>query len=275
MKPSEFFRIAIKKILSERRVSQKEFAKKIGESPQVFNDYLAGRRNYSEKKEAKIAELLGITHMEVVLFGLEIEKKSSNVEDNRPDYRTQNSLVAPDTKSAKKAEQSLSRLSILAQIPLKNCSGWADCLALWLGVEYDALIGWIENDEIPQPVIKLIADRGYAPSGWLLSEPNQEGRLSETEQRFRALAKLAGVKIGVQWADRLAAKIGVDSLELTQSLYNDKIPPELIQRIEAAGYPAMTWAANQYDQKSRHEEIVELRQRLQALEAKVAKLTDK
>lgn len=77
MNPSDYFRKAVEHLLDEKQMKQLELAKRMKEKPTSINDFIRGRRNFSEKRKEKIAQILGTTYVEMLLLGRELADKEN------------------------------------------------------------------------------------------------------------------------------------------------------------------------------------------------------
>lgn len=74
MNPSDYFRKAVIHLLEEKEMKQLFLAKKMKENPPTLNDFIKGRKNYSDKKKEKIATILGTTYVDMLQLGRELDE---------------------------------------------------------------------------------------------------------------------------------------------------------------------------------------------------------
>lgn len=99
MNPSDYFRIAVSHLLDEKKMKQLELAKRMKENPPTLNDFIKGRRNYSEKKKEKIAVILGSTYVDMLQLGQQLaEDDNGQVVDFREveEQKLFNSFMDPE-----------------------------------------------------------------------------------------------------------------------------------------------------------------------------------
>ena len=69
VKPSKLFGIAVKEILKTQNMTQKRLAEDLTINPILMNDYLKGRKNFSEDRMSLIAGHLDHSILEMLLLG--------------------------------------------------------------------------------------------------------------------------------------------------------------------------------------------------------------
>ncbi len=71
MKTTEIFIKSLNTFFS-KGITQSHLADAIGVARQHLNDFIKGRRNFSEEKKEKIAEVLGMTYVDMLIIGKSI-----------------------------------------------------------------------------------------------------------------------------------------------------------------------------------------------------------
>jgi len=85
METSELFRITLKSVLDEMpRGAQSSLADDLGVDRRYINDFLNGRRSFSESVREKIAEKLGYSYIDFLVMGREmLTERNSNVDSEK------------------------------------------------------------------------------------------------------------------------------------------------------------------------------------------------
>ena len=68
---------AFKYLAHERKHTQKEVAESVGENTNQLNEFLNKKRNFSEKKRERIAVFFGMTYIDMLILGKELEAIST------------------------------------------------------------------------------------------------------------------------------------------------------------------------------------------------------
>ncbi len=71
-------------MLENSGCSQADLARVLGVAPQRMNDYLGNRVNFSESRRQKIANFFGMTYLEMLNFGHQLETGQSVEKEPRP-----------------------------------------------------------------------------------------------------------------------------------------------------------------------------------------------
>lgn len=74
MKATDLYRKALYKILSDKQKTQAYIADQIGVQSQTINDFIRGRRNFSETKKEEIARVLGTTYIDMLNLGRKLSE---------------------------------------------------------------------------------------------------------------------------------------------------------------------------------------------------------
>ncbi|MCP4746488.1 MAG: helix-turn-helix transcriptional regulator [Desulfobacteraceae bacterium] len=222
-KIAEIFRSTLVDFIKKRpKGIQKKIAQATNISPKYLSDFVNGHKVLSEDYREKIANFFGYQYEDFLVCGRRLLYPDSPVSE---------------TEYGNITEQSLIRLVFLIGVPLKEGRYWQNGLAEWADIEISLIFAWIKNDHIPNEFVTQIAEQGYESKDWII----KQSKIKSADADFRNLAKLAKIDISTGWVDTLAALLDIDSEEITRAICKRYIPPELIDKIEAAGYPSSMW----------------------------------
>lgn len=78
MQTSDLYRKALRYNLETKGVTQAAIAAHLGIQPQSVNDFLNGRRNFSQERQAEIARMMGTTYIDMLILGRKLAEQETH-----------------------------------------------------------------------------------------------------------------------------------------------------------------------------------------------------
>jgi transcriptional regulator with XRE-family HTH domain len=90
MTPGDLFRLALEWHLRQKKMTQAQLAESLGIKRTVMNDFLRGRRNFSEKRKQIIAEAFDTTFEDMFILG----RRIADIKEGKDDIADSNAYYA-------------------------------------------------------------------------------------------------------------------------------------------------------------------------------------